>query len=71
MLEMVAAYEKGSGRKVPYQVITRRAGDVAECFANPQKARKLLNWTPTRTLEEMCSSSWRFQQSLAKGFAND
>lgn len=68
VLEMVKAFEKGSGRKVSYKVTSRRSGDVAECFANPQKAKKILSWTAHRTLEEMCSSAWRFQQSLLVGF---
>jgi UDP-glucose 4-epimerase len=71
VLEMVAAFEKGSGRKVPYKIIPRRAGDIAECFSNPLKAKKILNWTANRTLEEMCSSSWHFQQSLGKELLDD
>jgi UDP-glucose 4-epimerase len=71
VLEIVAAFEKGSGRKVPYKIIPRRAGDIAESFSNPLKARKILNWTANRTLEEMCSSSWHFQQSLGKELLDD
>ena len=71
VLEMIAAFEKGSNRKVPYRVIARRAGDVAACFANPKKAAKLLDWTANRTLEEMCASSWRFQQSGLLGVVFD
>ena len=65
VLEMVGAFERSSSRKVAYQVVPRRAGDVAECYANAQKACELLNWKATRSLEEMCSSSWRFQQAVA------
>ena len=71
VLEMVAAFEKGSGRKVPYKIRQRRVGDIAESFSNSLKARKILNWTANRTLEEMCSSSWHFQQSLDKRFLDD
>lgn len=64
VLEMVAAFEKASSRKVPYTLVARRAGDVAECYANPKKAGELLNWVANRTLEEMCTSTWQFQQSV-------
>jgi len=67
VLEMIAAFEKGSNRKVPYRVVARRTGDVAACFANPKKAAKLLDWVASRSLEEMCASSWRFQVSSANG----
>lgn len=65
VLEMVNAFEKASGRKVEYTVVDRRSGDVAECYANPEKARELLNWTANRGLDEMCSSTWAFQQDMA------
>jgi len=61
VLEVVKAFENASGRKVPYEVVDRRPGDVAVCYANPEKANKLLNWTPCRTLEDMCMSAWKFQ----------
>ncbi len=63
VLDMVQAYEKASGREVPYKIVARRAGDVAACFADPHKACEVLNWRATRTLDEMCTSTWRFQQS--------
>jgi UDP-glucose 4-epimerase len=63
VLQMVDAFEKVSRRKVPYRVVARRAGDVAECYAHPKKAAELLNWAANRTLEEMCASTWRFHQS--------
>ena len=61
VLDMVQAFEKASGRKVPYRVVARRAGDVATCYADPGKAGDLLNWKASRTLEDMCVSTWRFQ----------
>jgi UDP-glucose 4-epimerase len=63
VLDMIHAFEKASGYEVPYEVVARRAGDVAECFARANKARELLNLTARRTLSEMCISAWRFQQS--------
>lgn len=64
VLDMARAFEKASGRQVPYRIVPRRAGDVAECYADPKKAGQLLNWTAERTLDEMCASTWRFQQSV-------
>lgn len=63
VLDMIQAFEKASGRKVPYKIVARRAGDVAACYADPRKASEALNWRATRTLDDMCTSSWRFQQS--------
>lgn len=64
VLEMVRAFEKVSSRKVPYTVHARRVGDVAACYANPTKAAELLNWKATRTVDEMCASTWQFQQTV-------
>jgi UDP-glucose 4-epimerase len=61
VLEMIQTFEKAAGREVPYKVVARRAGDSAQCYANPQKAKDLLGWTAKRNLKEMCESAWRFQ----------
>jgi UDP-glucose 4-epimerase len=63
VLDMVQAFEKASGCQVPYQIVARRAGDVAACYANPNKASQCLNWHAMRSLGDMCASTWRFQQS--------
>jgi len=63
VLEMVNTFEGVTGRKIPYRIVPRRDGDVAQCYADPTKAKELLNWTAKHTLEEMCMSSWR-----ARGF---
>ncbi|MBE5528338.1 UDP-glucose 4-epimerase GalE [Laribacter hongkongensis] len=62
VLEMIRAFENASGRQVPYKVVSRRVGDVAACYADPNKAIEVLNWSATRTLDDMCASTWRFQQ---------
>ncbi len=67
VLDMIQAFEKASGRRVPYKFVARRAGDVAECYADPKKASERLNWRAVRTLDDMCSSSWRFQQYAGSG----
>ena len=64
VLELVRAFESVSGCKIPYRVVPRRAGDVAECYADPHKAAHLLKWVAHRMLSDMCSSAWRFQQSF-------
>jgi len=61
VLEMLQAFEKASGHEVPYKVVARRAGDAAQCYANPQKAADLLGWGAKRSLDDMCESTWRFQ----------
>lgn len=63
VLDMIQAFEKASGQRVPYKIVARRAGDVAACYADPHKASEVLNWRATRTLDDMCASTWRFQQS--------
>ena len=61
VLEIVDAFEKASGRKVPYQIVERRPGDIAECYANPAYAGEVLGWRAELGLSEMCEDSWRFQ----------
>lgn len=67
VLDMVHAFEKASGCQVHYQIVARRAGDVAACYANPNKASQCLNWHAMRSLGDMCASMWRFQQSHGSG----
>ncbi|MDR0673846.1 MAG: UDP-glucose 4-epimerase GalE [Zoogloeaceae bacterium] len=64
VLEMQSAFAAASGRPIPYRVMPRRPGDVAMCYADPGKAERELHWRATRSLEEMCSSVWRFQQQM-------
>lgn len=66
VLDMVRAFERVSGLPVPYRVTSRRAGDVAECYADPRSAMKLLRWSALRTLDDMCASAWNFQQCQDK-----
>ena len=63
VLEMVAAFEKASGCPIPYQIIDRRPGDIAECWADPAAAQKLLGWRATRDVDAMCRDTWRWQQN--------
>lgn len=60
VLDMVKAFEKATGKKVPYKIAPRRAGDIAACYARPDKAQKELGWTAKKTLEDMCKDSWNY-----------
>ena len=60
VLDMVKAYEKATGKEVPYKIAPRRSGDIATCFADPKKAREELGWEATRSLEDMCRDSWNY-----------
>ena len=60
VLEIVHAFERASGREIPYRVTPRRPGDIATCYADTSKAAKLLGWKAERTIDDMCRDSWRF-----------
>ena len=68
VLDVVKAFEKASGRKVPYTVVPRRPGDVAECWADPSKALNELGWRAERDLAAMCEDAWRWQSQNPHGF---
>jgi UDP-glucose 4-epimerase len=66
VLEVIHAFERASGRKVPYRIAPRRPGDVAACYADPALAHDLLGWRAERGLDEMCRDSWRWQAWAAE-----
>ncbi|MCH7343721.1 UDP-glucose 4-epimerase GalE [Pelomonas sp. CA6] len=68
VLELVRAYEQASGRRIPYDIAPRRAGDVAACWADPQLARERLGWTAKLDLQRMCEDSWRWQAMNPNGY---
>jgi len=67
--QVVAAFERASGREVPVRVAPRRAGDVATSYANPARARDELGWVARRSLDEMCEDTWRWQSGNPQGYA--
>ena len=67
--EVVAAFERASGKKVPYRIVDRRPGDVAVCYADPALAMELLGWSAAMDMVKMCEDSWRWQASNPSGFA--
>ncbi len=68
VLDMVRAFERASGRAIPYDIVDRRAGDIDACYADPKRARELLHWQAQRDLDAMCADSWRWQQLNPEGF---
>jgi UDP-glucose 4-epimerase len=63
VLEMVAAFEAATGVKIPYEVVGRRPGDVAETWASVDKIARELGWTAKKGIDDMCADMWRWQQS--------
>jgi UDP-glucose 4-epimerase len=68
VLDMVAAFERSSGRPVPYEVVARRAGDIAVCYADPTLAKVELGWQADFGIDEMVSDAWRWQSENPQGF---
>jgi UDP-glucose 4-epimerase len=68
VLDAIAAFEKASGQPIPYEIVARRAGDVAACYADPSAAKALLGWTAEFGLERMCKDHWRWQSGNPQGF---
>lgn len=68
VLDIVKAFEKANDIKIPYVIKPRRDGDIAECYADPTKARDVLGWQAEETLENMCKDSWRWQSNNPKGY---
>ena len=63
VLDMVKAFEEATGQPVNYKIVDRRPGDIATCYANPEKAKRELGWEATKTLRDMCQDSWRYIQN--------
>ena len=68
VLDVVRAFEAASGKPVAYKIAPRRAGDIAECYADPALAAELLDWRAERGIDEMCADAWRWQSSNPRGF---
>ncbi len=68
VLQIIDAFSKACGKELPYQIDPRRPGDIAECYANAQKAKDELGWEAQREIAEMCEDSWRWQSTHPDGF---
>lgn len=69
VLEVVAAFERATGRHIPYQVTARRPGDAAISYADPTRAQREMGWKAIRTIDEMCADAWRWQSQNPAGYA--
>lgn len=68
VLQVLHAFEKACGRELPYEIKPRRAGDIAQCYADPEKAYRELGWKAEYGIEEMCADSWRWQSMNPNGY---
>ncbi len=68
VLEMIKAFEKASQKNIPYKIVQRREGDIAECFADPSYALEALNWKAEKTIDQMCEDTWRWQSNNPNGY---
>jgi UDP-glucose 4-epimerase len=68
VLELIQAFEKASGKSIPYKITPRRPGDIATCFADPAKAQKELGWKGEKTLFDMCADTWHWQFQNPSGY---
>ena len=68
VLDVIRAYSKACGKEIPYVIDPRRPGDIAECYADPTKAREELGWQAEYGIEEMCASSWKWQSMNPNGY---
>ncbi|MFT7880595.1 MAG: GDP-mannose 4,6-dehydratase, partial [Sulfurimonas sp.] len=71
VLDMVKAFEKASGQKVPYRIAPRRSGDIAKCFADPSYAKEILGWKATRDIDAMCKDTWKWQSQNPNGYGGE
>lgn len=70
VLDIVKNFEAASGIHIPYKIMPRRAGDIAQCYCDASKAEREMGWTAQRDLKKMCEDSWRWQKNNPNGYAN-
>ncbi len=68
VLDVVKAFKLASGADIPHKIVSKRAGDIAECFADSSYASEILDWSATKSIDEMCEDSWRWQSQNPEGF---
>ena len=68
VLEVIAAFGRACGKELPYRIVPRREGDIAECYADPSKAERELGWKAQLGLDEMCASVWNWQRKNPDGY---
>jgi UDP-glucose 4-epimerase len=69
VMEMIEAFKKASGKTIAYEVVARRSGDIASCYADPAKAKAVLGWQARHGIDRMCEDAWRWQSQNPNGFS--
>ncbi len=69
VLELISTLGKAAGKEIPYEIVGRRPGDIASCYASPAKANRELDWNAELTIEEACEDSWRWQSQNPDGYS--
>ena len=70
VLEVVKAFERASGKKVPYKIVSRREGDIQSCYADPSYAKKVLGWKAKHDISDMCKDAWNWQSKNPNGYGS-
>ncbi len=70
VLEVVKAFERASGKKVPYKIVGRREGDIQSCYADPSYAKKVLDWSAKHGINDMCKDAWNWQSKNLNGYGS-
>jgi UDP-glucose 4-epimerase len=70
VLDVLHAFERACGRELPYEIVARRPGDIAACYADPEKAARELGWRATLDIDRMCEDAWRWQSQNPNGFTD-
>ena len=65
---MIKAFEKASGKEIPYKIVDRRAGDISTCYSDPSFAKEILNWEAKKSIDDMCVDSWKWQSNNPNGY---
>jgi len=71
VMQMIEAFERVSGQQVPFEIVDRRPGDIAQCWADPSLAKRVLGWVAVRSLDDMCADAWRWQYMNPTGYRID
>lgn len=68
VLEIIKAFEKASGKAIPFEIVARRPGDIAVCYSDSSYAEQIMNWKPLYGLEDMCKDTWHWQKNNPNGY---
>jgi UDP-glucose 4-epimerase len=71
VIDIIKAFEKVSGKKVPYKIVQRRLGDISTCYSDSSYAKEVLNWEPKKNIDDMCADSWKWQSKNPNGYSKN